>query len=134
VAIVRPVVSNIWERTDECWPDRSPQVRIPPGISIRQHCSRQTPATPQPPKAGQGRSTCSGILQSVHKLFYANARLTEYALERPNNQVAMHRYGDPPITSGHANMRTRLSGDREAQALRSFERFGSRDVPGQFHA
>ena len=46
----------------------------------------------------------------------------------------MHRYGDPPIASGHANMRTGLSGDREAQALRSFERFGSRDVPGQFHA
>jgi hypothetical protein len=58
----------------------------------------------------------------------------EYALGRPNNQVAMLRYGDAPITSGHTNMRTGLSGNREAQALQSFERFRSRDIPRQFHA
>jgi len=97
-------------------------------------CSRETPATLQTRKAGQARSTRSGLLQHVHKLFYANARLTEYALDRPNNQVAMHRYGDAPITSGHTNMRTGLPGNREAQALQSFERFGSRNVPWQFHA
>jgi hypothetical protein len=84
---------------------------------------------------GRPRSaSIPGILQRVHKFFYANARLTEYALERPNNQVGMHRYRDAPITSGHTNMGTGLSGNREAQALQSLERFSSRDIPRQSHA
>src|SRR5438128_6496580 len=76
----------------------------------------------------------SGILLCVHEVLYADARLTENALERANDQVTMHRHRDAPVSSRHPNMRTGLPGNREAQALQSFECFGSRDVPGQFHA
>jgi len=72
----------------------------------------------------------SGTLQGVHEVVQADARLTQNTLERACNQVAMHRHRDAPIPSGQANMRAGLSGNREAQPLQGFERFGSRNVPG----
>ena len=96
--------------------------------------SRGTGLAPKLRRAAHGSSARSGALQRVYELFYTNARLTEYALERANDQVVMHRHGDPPISSGHTNVRTDLPGNRETQPLQSLERFGARDVTGRFHA
>ena len=91
-------------------------------------------ASPKLREPANGISARSGALQRVYKLFCADARLTEYALERANYQVAMHKRGARPISSGCANVRTGSPGNREAQPLQSLERLGSRDVPRRFHA
>ena len=83
---------------------------------------------------GRQGSPCSDILQRLHKLVYADARLAENALERANNQSAMHGRRNAPISSGHANMRTCLPCDGETHAFQSSDGFGSRNVPRQFHA
>jgi hypothetical protein len=85
-------------------------------------------------KPAHSNSARLGALQRAYRLFRADARLTEYALERSNYHLAMHRHAAPPIPSGHTNVRTGLPGNQEAQPLQSLERLGPRDVTGQFHA
>jgi hypothetical protein len=73
-------------------------------------------------------------LQGVLKILQADARLTEDTLQRANNQIAMHRHRNAPISLSQANVRTGLSDNREAQSLQRSECLRSRDVPGQLHA